>query len=68
MNASKYDSEFSWLLIDWLCLTLYRQYCHPEKTNVDWGEAEVDIGFEGWKFPMLPSRAVNIYYIILNVN
>ena len=24
--------------------------------------------FEGWQFPMLPSRAVNVYYIILNVN
>ena len=33
---------------------------HPEKTNVDRGEAD----FEGWEFPMWPSRAVNIYYII----
>ena len=24
--------------------------------------------FEGWQFPILPSRAVNNYYIILNVN
>ena len=21
--------------------------CHPEKTNVNWGEAKVDIGFRG---------------------
>ena len=36
---------------------------HPKKTKVDRGEAELDIGFDGWQFPMLPSRAVNIYYI-----
>ena len=34
----------------------------PRATNVDRGEV-----FEGWQFPMLHSRAVNIYYIILNV-
>ena len=44
--------------------------CHPEKTNVDPGKAEVDIGFRGVtiSWTMLPSRAVNIYDIILNVN
>ena len=40
--------------------------CHPEKTNVYRGKAEVDIDF--LEFPMLPSSAVNTYYIILNVN
>ena len=35
--------------------------CHHEKITVDRGdhEAEVDSGFEGWQFPMLPSSAVN---------
>ena len=43
--------------------------CYPEKTNVDQGEAEVNIAFRGVTlFSMLPSRAVNNYYIILNVN
>ena len=38
--------------------------CHPsKKKNVDLGFASVDIGFSGWQFPMLPSRAVNIYII-----
>ena len=42
---------------------------HPEKTNVDQGEAEIDIGFrEKWQFPVLPSTAVNNYSVILNVN
>ena len=42
--------------------------CHPSKTNVDGGEAEVNIGFRGRQFPMLSFRAVNNYYFILNVN
>ena len=42
--------------------------CHPVKTNVDRGEAEVYIGFKGGQFSMLPSCAVNTYYILLNVN
>ena len=41
--------------------------CHQEKTNVDQGEAEVDIGFQGVTISHVPSRAVNIYYITLNV-
>ena len=43
--------------------------CHSKKTNVDRGDAEVDIGFRGGQFPShLPFRAVNTYYFILNVN
>ena len=42
--------------------------CHPEKTKVGQGEGKVDIGFRGVTIPMLPSRAVNNYYIVLNVN
>ena len=44
--------------------------CHPEKTNVDPGEAQVDIGFRGLtiSWTMLSSRAVNIYDITLDVN
>ena len=45
--------------------------CHPEQTNVDRGEAEVDIqfGFRGVTIShVIPSRAVNIYNIILNAN
>ena len=43
---------------------------HPEKTNVDRGEAEVDTSFRGFtiSYVTVPSRAVNIYYIKLNVN
>ena len=43
-------------------------YCHPEKTNVNRSEAEVDIDFQGVTISMLSSCAVNNYYIILNVN
>ena len=42
--------------------------CYLEKNNVDRAEAEVDIVFRGVTIPMLPSYAVNNYYIILNVN
>ena len=42
--------------------------CHPEKTNVDRAEAEVDIGFRGLTISPVPSRAVNNHYIILNVS
>ena len=58
--------------------------CHPEKTNVDRGEAEIYIGFRdlirdgfdakmhwfarGDNVLMFTSRAANVYYIILNVN
>ena len=43
--------------------------CHPSKNNVGRGEAEVDIGFRGVTIShMLPSRTVNIYYIILSDN
>ena len=41
---------------------------HPEKTNVDRGEAEDDIGFRGVTVSHLISRAVNNYYIILVLN
>ena len=33
--------------------------CHTEK---------ITLVFEVWQLPMLPSRAVNIYYIILNIS
>ena len=42
--------------------------CHPEKTNVNRGEAEVDIGFREVTISLLPFHAVNNYYIILNVD
>ena len=44
--------------------------CPPEKTNVNQGEANLTLVFEGLQFPMLPYRAVSNYYIIhvLNVN
>ena len=38
--------------------------CHHEKTTDDRSKAEVVSGL----FPMLPSRAVNNYFILLNVN
>ena len=43
--------------------------CRPEQTNVDRGEVQVDIDFRGVTIShVIPSRAVNIYYIILNAN
>ena len=42
--------------------------CHPEKTNVERGKAEVHIGFRGLTITMLPYRASENYDIILNVN
>ena len=32
------------------------------------GEPRLTLVFEGWQFPLFSSRAVNNYYIILNVN
>ena len=49
------------------CMRGYIENCHPEKTNVDRGEALVYIRFQGVTFPMLSSPAVNNYDIILNV-
>ena len=42
--------------------------CHPEKPMSTEAKPRLTLVFEGWEFPMLPSRAVNIYHIILNVN
>ena len=54
--------------------------CHPKKTEANRGWhwfskfdsrriwSKDALVFEGWPFPMLPSRAVNIYYTIMNVN
>ena len=42
--------------------------CNSEKTNVDRGEAEVDIGFRGVTMFHVTLSSVNNYYIILNVN
>ena len=39
--------------------------CHPEKSEA---KSRFTLVFEGWEFSMLPSRAVKIYYIILNAN
>ena len=40
--------------------------CHPSKTIVNLGFASVDIS--RWQFPMLPSRAVNIYIMVIVQN
>ena len=41
--------------------------CQLPKTNINLGFASVDIGFLGVTlFPMLPSRAVNIYIIVVD--
>ena len=38
--------------------------CHPEKTNVDLGEADVDIGFRGVKsFHITPCES--LYWLLI---
>ena len=38
--------------------------CHHEKTDVDRGEAEVDMGFRGVTVSHVTFRAVNIFFIL----
>ena len=56
---------------------LYKYWLHervtweivtPRKPMSTEAKPRLTLVFEGWQFPMLPSRAVNNYYIILNVN
>ena len=47
---------------------LCNYWLHTRVTSEIVAKPRLTLVFEGWQFPMLPSRAVNIYYIILNVN
>ena len=52
----------------WLRERVTWEIATPTKPMSTEAKPRLTFVFEGWQFPMLPSRAVNIYYIVMNVN
>ena len=62
------DIKKSVLYKYWLLERVTWEIVTPRKPMSTKVKPRLTFVFEGWQFPMLPSRSVNIYYIIQNVN
>ena len=66
LKQIKYDSNVVILYQYWLHERATREIDIPTKPMSTEAKPNLTLVFSGWQFPMLPSRAVNNYYIILN--
>ena len=64
----QYSSVFMILFKYWLQERVPWEIVTPRKTMSTEAKPRFTLVFEGGQFPKLPSRAVIIYYIVLNVN